>query len=84
MSAISRAKGIRIIMHCAEVKADRAFHEPVSHMPTFYCEEMGLLRPQTVLVHMVHLGDSNVKKLAETRTHVAHCPTSNCKLASAV
>ena len=84
MSAISKAKGIPITMHCAEVKADRAFHESVSHTPTSYCEDVGLLGPQTVLVHMVHLDDSDIKKLAETGTHVAHCPTSNCKLASGI
>lgn len=84
MSAISRAKGISITMHCAEVKADRAFHESISHTPTSYCEEVGLLGPQTVLVHMVHLDNSDIKKLADTKTHAAHCPTSNCKLASGI
>lgn len=33
---------------------------------------------------MVHLDDYDIKKLAETNTHVAHCPTSNCKLASGI
>lgn len=33
---------------------------------------------------MVHLDDSDIAKLAETGTHVAHCPTSNAKLASGV
>ena len=84
MSTISRQKGIPITMHCAEVKADRAFHESVSHTPTSYCEDVGLLGPQTVLVHMVHLDDVDIKKLADTGTHVAHCPTSNCKLASGI
>jgi cytosine/adenosine deaminase-related metal-dependent hydrolase len=84
MSTISRAKGILITMYYAEVKADRTFHELVSHTPTSYCEEVGLLGPQTVLVHMVHLDNSDIKKLAETGTYVAHCPTSNCKLASGI
>lgn len=84
MTEISRAKGIPITMHCAEVKADREFHESVSHTPTSYCADVGLLGPQTVLVHMVHLDDSDIKMLAETGTHVAHCPTSNYKLASGI
>lgn len=82
MSAVSREKSIPITMHCAEVKADRQFHESTGHTPTSYCEEMGMLGPQTVLIHMVHLDDTDIQKLAETGTHVAHCPTSNCKLAS--
>ncbi|MCJ1473587.1 hypothetical protein MMC13_002238 [Lambiella insularis] len=84
MSAISREKGIPITMHCAEVKADREFYSSISHTPMSYCEEVGLLGPKTVLVHMVHLDDSDIQKLADTGTHVAHCPTSNSKLASGV
>jgi len=37
-----------------------------------------------VLVHMVHLDDSDIAKLAETGTHVVHCPSSNTKLASGI
>jgi cytosine/adenosine deaminase-related metal-dependent hydrolase len=33
---------------------------------------------------MVHLDDSDIKMLAETGTHVARCPTSDCKLASGI
>jgi cytosine/adenosine deaminase-related metal-dependent hydrolase len=84
MSTIAKQKGIPITMHCAEVRADRAFHESVSTTPTSYCDNVGLLGPQTVLVHMVHLDDEDVQRLADTGTHVAHCPTSNCKLASGI
>jgi cytosine/adenosine deaminase-related metal-dependent hydrolase len=49
-----------------------------------YCESVNLLGPQTVLVHMVHLDDSDIAKLAETGTHVVHCPFSNTKLASGI
>ncbi|MCJ1390206.1 hypothetical protein MMC18_003064 [Xylographa bjoerkii] len=84
MSALSRANRIPITMHCAEVRADRAFFASVGHTPMSYCEEVGLLGPKTVLVHMVHLDDADIAKLAETKTHVAHCPTSNAKLASGI
>lgn len=49
-----------------------------------YCESVGLLGPSTVLVHMVHLDDHDIDMLAHTGTHVAHCPTSNAKLASGI
>ena len=84
MTAISKTQGIPITMHCAEVAADRAFFKTLSHTPMSYCDSVGLLGPSTVLVHMVHLDDSDIAKLAETRTHVAHCPTSNSKLASGI
>jgi cytosine/adenosine deaminase-related metal-dependent hydrolase len=84
MTALSREKGIPVTMHCAEVKADRDFFASVSHTPMTYCESVGLLGPTTVLVHMVHLDDSDIKLLSASGTHVAHCPTSNAKLASGI
>jgi len=84
MTAISKEKNIPITMHYAEVKADRDFFASQSHTPMSYCDSVGLLGPSTLLVHMVHLDDSDIGKLAETGTHVAHCPTSNAKLASGI
>jgi cytosine/adenosine deaminase-related metal-dependent hydrolase len=84
MTALSKEKNIPITMHCAEVKADREFFASQDHTPMSYCASVGLLGPSTVLVHMVHLDDSDIAKLAETGTHVAHCPTSNAKLASGI
>ncbi|KAH7360945.1 atrazine chlorohydrolase/guanine deaminase [Rhexocercosporidium sp. MPI-PUGE-AT-0058] len=84
MTAISREKNIPITMHWAEVKADREFFASQNHTPMSYCSSVGLLGPSTVPVHMVHLDDSDIARLAETGTHVAHCPTSNAKLASGI
>ncbi|PQE28141.1 guanine deaminase protein [Rutstroemia sp. NJR-2017a BBW] len=84
MTSISREKNIPLTMHCAEVRADREFFDSQNHTPMSYCDSVGLLGPKTVLVHMVHLDDSDIQKLAETGTHVAHCPTSNAKLASGI
>jgi cytosine/adenosine deaminase-related metal-dependent hydrolase len=84
MTEISRTKNISITMHCAEVAADRAFFSSQDHTPMSYCSSVGLLGPSTVLVHMVHLDDSDISTLAQSGTHVAHCPTSNAKLASGI
>ncbi|KAH9828366.1 guanine deaminase [Teratosphaeria destructans] len=84
MAAISREKQIPITMHCAEVPADRAFFASRGHTPMSYCSSVGLLGPQTVLVHMVHLDSSDIATLADTGTHVVHCPSSNTKLASGI
>jgi cytosine/adenosine deaminase-related metal-dependent hydrolase len=84
MTTLSKEKNIPITMHCAEVRADRGFFASHGHTPMSYCSSVGLLSPKTVLVHMVHLDDSDIAALAETGTHVAHCPTSNAKLASGI
>ena len=84
MTSISREKNIPITMHCAEAPADRTFFESKSHTPMSYCSSVNLLGPQTVLVHMVHLDSTDIAKLAETGTHIVHCPSSNTKLASGI
>jgi cytosine/adenosine deaminase-related metal-dependent hydrolase len=72
MTGLSKENNIPITMHCAEVKADREFFASLDppHTPMSYCDSVGLLGPSTVLVHMVHLDDSDITALAETGTHV--------------
>jgi len=43
---------------------------------------LGLLGPQFISVHAVHLTDDEIGLLAEQSCHVAHCPSSNLKLGS--
>ncbi len=47
-------------------------------------QDHGLLDERFMAVHMVHLDDEDVAQLAETGTHVIHCPESNLKLANGV
>ena len=43
---------------------------------------LGLLGPQTIAVHAVHLTEGDITLLARHGASVAHCPASNLKLAS--
>ncbi len=45
---------------------------------------LGLLGPQFVAVHAVHLTPVEIALLAQQNCHVVHCPTSNLKLASGI
>jgi 5-methylthioadenosine/S-adenosylhomocysteine deaminase len=45
---------------------------------------LGLLSPQLIAVHAVHLEPAEIDLLAHHGCHVAHCPTSNMKLASGI
>jgi 5-methylthioadenosine/S-adenosylhomocysteine deaminase len=45
---------------------------------------LGLLGPNFIGVHAVHLNDAEIESLAAHGCHVAHCPTSNLKLASGI
>lgn len=46
--------------------------------------QLGLLGPNFVAAHGVHLQNHEIDLLAEHGCHVAHCPTSNLKLASGI
>jgi 5-methylthioadenosine/S-adenosylhomocysteine deaminase len=43
---------------------------------------LGLLGPNFIGVHAVHVSDAEIESLAEHGCHVAHCSSSNLKLAS--
>ncbi|MGO9640485.1 MAG: amidohydrolase family protein, partial [Candidatus Acidiferrales bacterium] len=44
--------------------------------------ELGLLGPGLIAVHAIHLERNEIDLLAQHGCHVAHCPSSNLKLAS--
>jgi 5-methylthioadenosine/S-adenosylhomocysteine deaminase len=44
--------------------------------------KLGLLGPNLIAVHMAHLTDGEIELLAQQGCSVAHCPSSNLKLAS--
>ena len=45
---------------------------------------LGLLGPNLIAVHCVHLSPSEIELLAQFSCHSAHCPTSNLKLGSGI
>jgi len=45
---------------------------------------LGLLGPNLTLAHCVHLDDVEIKLIAEHGCSIAHCPSSNLKLASGI
>ena len=50
--------------------------------PVELLDDNGLLRAGTVLAHAVVLTDAEIARIAQTGTAIAHCPSSNMKLAS--
>src|SRR5207245_9330479 len=53
-------------------------------LPVEFAEDVGLLGPHVVLVHMIWITDAEMRTLARTGTHVSHNPSSNTKLASGI
>lgn len=52
--------------------------------PLHRLERLGLLGPNLIGVHAVHLDDTDLARLAHHGCNVAHCPTSNMKLGSGI
>jgi 5-methylthioadenosine/S-adenosylhomocysteine deaminase len=47
-------------------------------------DQLGLLNPNLLAVHMTALEEMEIERLAETGVNVVHCPESNLKLASGI
>lgn len=52
--------------------------------PLARLERLGLLGPQVIAAHMVHLTADEIELCAERGVHIAHCPVSNLKLGSGI
>ena len=50
--------------------------------PISRLDQLGLLGPNLIGVHAVHLDDGDIDRLTLHNCAIAHCPTSNMKLAS--
>jgi 5-methylthioadenosine/S-adenosylhomocysteine deaminase len=47
-------------------------------------DQLNLLNPNLVAVHMTELNEFEIERIAEAGVHVVHCPESNLKLASGI
>lgn len=52
--------------------------------PLARLHQLGLLSPNTLAAHMVHLTPDEIELCAAQGVHIAHCPISNLKLASGI
>ncbi len=74
---------VPIHLHLHET-ADEVRESVAAHAvrPIQRLDSLGLLSPRLIAVHAVHLTDAEVELLARHGCSVAHCPSSNLKLAS--
>ena len=54
----------------------------IGKTPASYLAELGLLGPDVLLAHCIHLTDEDVELISRWGSPVAHCPKSNAKLGS--
>ncbi|MEV2250750.1 8-oxoguanine deaminase [Streptomyces sp. NPDC050147] len=82
---LARAKGVRLHTHGSETVEEEKFcHELFGMGPTDYFESTGWLGDDVWMAHCVHMNDSDIAAFARTGTGVAHCPSSNARLAAGI
>ncbi|MFD7452755.1 8-oxoguanine deaminase [Kitasatospora sp. NPDC059827] len=82
---LARRKGVRLHTHGSETAEEEQFCKELFGMgPTDYFESVGWLGEDVWMAHCVHMNDSDIAKFAETGTGVAHCPSSNARLAAGI
>jgi 8-oxoguanine deaminase len=74
---------VRLHTHLAETLDEEDFcREKFGLRPVDFLESVGWLTDRTWLGHGIHFSDAEIARLGAAGTAVAHCPTSNMRLAS--
>ncbi|MFG6516213.1 8-oxoguanine deaminase [Sulfitobacter sp. 1A13496] len=82
---LARDKGVTLHTHLAENAEDVAYsQEKFGCRPGEYAESLGWLGDDVWHAHCVQLDGAEIDLFARTRTGVAHCPCSNCRLGSGI
>ncbi|MCR9127402.1 MAG: 8-oxoguanine deaminase [Rhodobacteraceae bacterium] len=82
---LARDKGVMLHTHLAENDEDIAYSEAMfGCRPGQYAEDLGWTGHDVWHAHCVKLDADEIGLFARSRTGVAHCPCSNCRLGSGI
>jgi len=80
-AALARKRGVRLHTHLAETLDEEKFClERFGKRPMELMEDLGWTGDDVWYAHGIHLNDAEVDRVAETKTAIAHCPSSNMRL----
>ncbi|GHH68325.1 8-oxoguanine deaminase [Promicromonospora soli] len=84
-AALAQSLDVRLHTHLAETIDEEDYcREHFGKRTVDYLESVGWLTDRTWLAHGIHFDDEEIKRLGRAGTAVAHCPTSNMRLASGI
>jgi cytosine/adenosine deaminase-related metal-dependent hydrolase len=82
---LAREHGVRLHTHLAETLDEEAFcMEQFGDRPLGYVEGLGWEGEDVWFAHAVHMNAAEVQRIAGSGIGVAHCPSSNMRLASGI
>jgi cytosine/adenosine deaminase-related metal-dependent hydrolase len=80
-ASLARRHGVRLHTHVAETLDEERFCiERFGRRPLELMEDLGWTGDDVWYAHGIHLNDAEVDRVAEARTGIAHCPSSNMRL----
>ncbi len=84
-ASLAREYGVHLHTHLAETKDEEVFCiEKFGHRPVAYMDLLNWIGPDVWFAHSVHVEKEEIALYAQTGCGVAHCPTSNMRLASGI
>jgi 5-methylthioadenosine/S-adenosylhomocysteine deaminase len=83
ISTYANELDLPIHIHCHETAGEVSESiDQYGCRPMQRLRDLGLLLPQTQLVHMTQINHEDIQMVQDHNCHVVHCPESNLKLAS--
>ena len=80
---VAESAGSLVHYHLSETRREVHEHQAkTGRRPVVWLDEIGFLGPRSVAAHAVWLTGEEISILARRKVGVAHCPSSNLKLAS--
>lgn len=84
-AALAREYGVCLHTHLAETQDEEVFClEKFGYRPVAFMEILNWVGPDVWFAHSVHVSPDEISLYAQTGCGVAHCPTSNMRLASGI
>ncbi len=81
----ARSKKVFLHTHLCETRDEEDFcQKTLGLRPLAYMEKTGWVGPDVWYAHGIYFNDEEIRRLAETQTGVAHCPSSNLRLGSGI
>jgi len=82
---LAREYGVHLHTHLAETEDEEAFClQKFGHRPVGYMQAVDWVGEDVWFAHAVYVNEAEVKTFVEHGCGVAHCPTSNMRLASGI
>lgn len=85
VSRLAKQHGVMIHTHASENRSECEIVErETGERNIDYLNSLGIVGSHVLLAHCIHLDNTEMETLANTRTNVSHCPSSNLKLGSGI